>query len=98
MKLHLIDGSVVEVFRQTCGHYVVDKYRGDSCAWNIDPVALLQDKDRGYFVIGKWGCDGYHDNLRGVYVRTPEKFEQLIPIHSVVKITEVGKWEKPRIK
>lgn len=93
MQLHLTDGSTTEIFRQTCGHYVSKRMGQDSCNWNITPLELVNERASGYFAIGEWGCDGYHDGC-GKYIRTPEKFEQMIPIDSVVKITEVGKWEK----
>ena len=94
MKLHLIDGSIVEIFRQTCGHYIPEKFKETSCNWNINPVELVRYRSSGFFGIGKWGCDGYHDG--GAYIRTPEKFEQLIPIDSVVKLTDIGEWENAK--
>lgn len=94
MKLHLINGEVFEIFRQTCGHYQPSRYKETSCNWNIDPVQLVNDKESGYFAIGKWGCDGYWDNDHGVYVRTPEKFDDLIPIRNVLRVSDIGKWEQ----
>jgi hypothetical protein len=65
----------------------------DSCNWNITPVELVAEKAKGFFALGKWGCDGYHEEGTGKYIRTPEKFEQLIPICNVVKLTKIGEWE-----
>lgn len=93
MKLHLISGEVVEIFRLTCAHYIPDKYQNDMCNWNIDPVHLVYKNADGYFAIGKWGCDGHWDKNTGRYIRTPENFTQLILIHKVMKITETEKWE-----
>lgn len=88
MKLHLIDGTEVEIFRQTCAHYISSKYDNDVCNWSII------NYDIGFFAIGHWGCDGYRDTT-GKYIRTPEKFKVLIPIKSVSYITDIEKWEKP---
>lgn len=92
MILHLKDKSKVGITRKTCAHYIPDKYDNNgSCNWNINPIEIISDKESGYFAIGKWGCD-FHRNNSGVYIRTPENFEQLIPIHSVIRITEIGVW------
>jgi hypothetical protein len=95
MKLHLKNGEVIEIFRQTCGYYYKNSFNGSwGCEWNIDPVNLIGLNSKGSFVLGKWGCDGYHDDC-GRYVRTPEDFEKLIPIDSVIYVSEIEKWEKP---
>ena len=96
MILHLIDNNTtVEIFRQNCGHWYKDYRDVFSCNWNINPVELINREAPGFFAIGPWGCDGYHSNEEGRYIRTPEKFEQLIPIRNVLRITRVGEWEKP---
>ena len=92
MILHLINGEKVEITRMTCGHYTAGQYNEPSCSWNINPIGLVHDREKGFFAIGKWGCDGYHDNNNGMYIRTPENFEQLIPIRNVVTISDIGKW------
>jgi hypothetical protein len=95
MILKLIDGREVEIFRQTCGHYKRLQYNGESTSFNINPIQIVQDKDIGYFAIMEsWGDSGYHDNLRGIYIHTPEKFKELIPISSIVSISKIGEWEK----
>jgi len=93
MKLHLKDKTEVDIFRQTCAHYQPDTYGRSTCSWNINPVEIVNDERSGYFAIGPWGCDGHRDDC-GHWVETIEKFEQLIPIKSVVRISKVGEWEK----
>jgi len=89
MKLNLIDTTTIDIFRVSCAHYIQNIY-GDMCNWNINPVELVNSESPGYFAIGEWGCDGFWDY--GKYIRTPEKFKMLIPIRSVVKISDVGIW------
>lgn len=96
MILHLIDGGEVEIFRQNCGHYITQDYRGNpTCDWNIHPIRLIEEKHSGFFAIGPWGCDGHWQGSQ--YIRTPERFEQLIPIRNVLRITRAGEWERPEI-
>lgn len=91
MKLHLIDNTTVDITRLTCAHYIPNAYKGPSCSWNINPLEIISKKESGYFAIGEWGCSGYHGPC-GNYIYTPENFEQLIPISSVVRITNIGEW------
>jgi hypothetical protein len=88
MILHLIDDTV-EIFRQNCGWLE----RDGSCNWNINPIKLVNDQASGYFAIGPWGCDGYWQGAE--YIRTPENFEELIPIRNVLRISRPGEWERP---
>lgn len=91
MKLHLIDQTVVEITRLTCANYIPDDYGQDECNWNINPVQIVNDKRSGFFAVGEWGCDGYRDGC-GKYIRTIKNFKELIPVDSVVKITDIGVW------
>ena len=94
MILHLKDGTMVQIYRQTCGYYVNKDYRGEpSCSWNISPMELIEDEAKGFFAIGPWGCDGQWQG--SVYVRTPERFQQLIPVRNVSRVSRVGEWEMP---
>ena len=94
MILHLNDGTLGQIFRQNCGYYVEKNYNGEpSCSWNIDPVRLIEEEAKGFFAIGPWGCDGTWEG--SVYKRTPEKFQQLIPVRNVSRVSRVGEWEMP---
>ena len=92
MKLNLINGETIEVFRQNCG-YQFGKDCGTSVNWNIDPIQLVYENASGFFVIGPWGS-GYKRDHCGQCYYDPSNFENMIPVRSVVSIEDPSNWEK----
>jgi hypothetical protein len=96
MKLNLINGETVEVFRQNCG-YQAGTGCGISVNWNIRPVDLIYSKASGFFVIGPWGSGYKRDNCGNSYYDSSQ-FEKLIPVSSVVSLEEVDVWESDDLR
>ena len=97
MKLKLVNGEIVEVFRQNCG-YQFGKDCSTSVNWNINPIELVHDSASGFFVIGPWGS-GYRDigcSRCRELVYDPSQFEKMIPVRSVLSIEDAGNWEMER--
>lgn len=95
MKLKLLDGEIVEIFRQTCGYqYQVTGKNTPTVEWNINPVQIVEDERKGYFVIGRWGSGGYQGEC-GQWVHDPSEYEKMIPVKSVLYIMEPHIWEMP---
>lgn len=94
MLLHLKDGRNVEVFRQNCGYYFKNKDIScyPSISWNIDPIEHVNRESKGFFCIADWNVFT-RDNC-GKLIYHPENIKELIPVKSVISITEIDKWEK----
>jgi len=78
-----------------CGYqYQITGHANPTVEWNIRPVEIVENERKGYFVIGPLGCGGYQGKC-GEWVYDNSKYEKMIPVKSVLYITEPNVWERP---
>ena len=89
MKLHLINGEIINITRQNCGWQFGYGHAGTSVNWNINPIDLLSKNEPGCFVIGNCGSGYSYDKFNKPYY-DPSTLREIIPIRNVIKITNLN--------